>query len=278
MTGATPGTTHLVLTRFNVRWIIGPHDTDWLAHRFDLFDRYCFPSVHGQTSHDFRWLVFFDEDTPEPFRSRIADYARWPVFTPVFIGRPSSEVYDGAIAAHLDGADHLITTRLDNDDAIGRDFVARVRTAARPGPREFLNLPVGYVWHKGRLYRHEHPSNAFISLAEPAAGFRSVWGNQHEDAARIAPVRQVSGGPSWLQVIHEHNVSNRVRGRRYPVSRLRDEFAIDLGRHPADESAADYWFDRSVRHPARVARDGAFRLAKPVRDVLERATTAVRDR
>lgn len=275
---ASGGTTHLVLTRFNVRWIIGPHDTAWLAHRFELFDRYCHPSVRGQTSHDFRWLVFFDEDTPEPFRSRIDEYARWPVFTPVFIGRPSTEVYDAAIAAHLDGADHLVTTRLDNDDAIGRDFVARVQAAARQGTREFLNLPVGYVWHRGRVYRHEHPSNAFISLSEPAAGFRSVWATRHEEAGRVAPVHQVAGGPAWLQVIHERNVSNRVRGRRVPAACLADEFAVDLGAEVANETSADYWLDRRVRHPARMARDGAFRLAKPVRDVLERASTAVKAR
>jgi Putative rhamnosyl transferase len=272
------GVTHLVLTRFNVRWIVGPHDTGWLAHRFDLFERYCLPSMQGQTNQGFRWLVFFDEDTPEPFRSRIDGYTDWPAFTPVFIGPPSSQVYDDAIAAHLDGADRLVTTRLDNDDAIGRDFVARVQAAARPGTREFLNLPVGYVWHRGRLYRHEHPSNAFISLSEPAAGFRSVWASQHDEAGRVAPVHQVAGGPAWLQVIHDRNVSNRVRGRRVPATCVADEFTVDLGAEAANETPADYWLDRRVRHPARVARDGAFRLAKPVRDVLERASTAVKAR
>jgi hypothetical protein len=272
------GVTHLVLTRFNVRWIIGPHDTDWLAHRFELFDRFCYPSVQGQTTHDFRWLVFFDEDTPEPFRSRIGAYARWPVFTPIFIGRPSSAVYDAAIAAHVGDADHLVTTRLDNDDALGRDFVHRVQASVRPGEREFLNLPIGCIWRKGRLYRHEHRSNAFISLAEPAAGHLTVWSNRHEDAADVAPVRQLAGGTAWLQVVHERNVANRVRGHRVAAARVRSEFSLDLGDVAANETAADYWIDRRVRHPARVVRDNTFRVAKPVRDLVERATTAVRER
>jgi hypothetical protein len=270
------GLAHLVLTRFNVRWIVGPHDTDWLAHRFDLFERYCLPSMRGQTEQGFRWLVFFDESTPEPFRSRVDGYADWPAFTPCFIGPPSSEVYDAAIAAHLGGAERLLTTRLDNDDALARDAVERLQAEVRPGPREFLNFPDGYVWHRGRLYAHSHPSNAFLSLSEPAAGFRSAWADPHEEAARVAPVRQVPGGPAWLQVIHEHNVSNRVRGRRYPADRVRADFALDLGPEAADEGAAGYWLDRVVGHPARVARDGAFRVAKPVRDAAERAVTAVR--
>jgi Putative rhamnosyl transferase len=269
---------HLVLTRFNVRWIVGPHDTDWLAHRFDLFERYCLPSMRGQTEQGFRWLVFFDESTPEPYRSRVERYTDWPAFTPCFIGPPSSEVYDAAIAAHLDGAERLLTTRLDNDDALARDAVERLQAAIRPGPREFLNFPDGYVWHRGRLYAHSHPSNAFLSLSEPAAGFRSAWADPHEEAARVAPVRQLPGEPAWLQVIHEHNVSNRVRGRRYPADRVRASFALDLGPEAADEGAAGYWLDRVVGHPARVARDGAFRVAKPVRDVAERAVTAVRSR
>ncbi len=94
----------------------------------------------------------------------------------------------------------------------------------------------------------------------------------------MAPVRQLPGEPAWLQVIHEHNVSNRVRGRRYPADRVRASFALDLGPEAADEGAAGYWLDRVVGHPARVARDGAFRVAKPVRDVAERAVTAVRSR
>ena len=272
------GVTHLVLTRFNVRWIVGPHDTEWLAHRFDLFDRYCLPSMQGQTNQGFRWLVFFDEDTPEPFRSRIDAYTDWPAFTPVFIGPPSSQVYDDAITAHLDGAGRLVTTRLDNDDALARDVVDRIQCAVRPGPREFLNLPVGYVWHRGRLYRHSHPSNAFLSLSEPAEGFRSVWADPHEEASHVAPVRQLAGGPAWLQVIHEHNVSNRVRGRRDPADRVRVMFALDLGAEVTDETAADRWHDRVVGHPARVVRDGAIRVAKPVRGVAERAVTAVRRR
>jgi Putative rhamnosyl transferase len=270
-------TAHLVLTRFNVRWIVGPHDTGWLAHRFDLFERYCLPSMQGQTNREFRWLVFFDEETPEPFRSRIEAYAAWPVFSPVLIGPPSSEAYNDAIAAHLDGADRLLTTRLDNDDALARDAVDRLQAAVRQGPREFLNLPVGYVWNRGRLYRHSHPSNAFLSLSEPAEGFRSAWADPHEQASQVAPVRQLGGGPGWLQVIHEHNISNRVRGRRYRHSadRVSETFAVDMRDEAAAETAAGYWLDRMVGYPARVARDGAFRVAKPMRHAAERARTAV---
>jgi len=270
--------THLLLTRFNVRWIVEPHDTAWLEHRFALFDRFCFPSVRAQTSTAFRWLVFFDEDTPEPFRSRIEEYAEWPAFVPAFVGRPSASVFDDAVAAHLDGASHLVTTRLDNDDAISRDFVDRVQHHVRPGAREFLNLPVGCVWRAGRVYRHEHPSNAFISLAEPADGFVTVWHARHEDAADLAPVRQIEGGPAWLQVIHEHNVSNRVRGLRMRGDDVRDLFPVDLGGDGDGDSDVRMWVDRRLRHPSRMARDRALRLAKPVRDAVERVTTPVRDR
>src|SRR5262249_1091214 len=143
-----------------------------------------------------------------------------------------------------------------------------------------------------------HLANAFITLSEPTEGFRSVWGNTHEEAPQVAPVRQVDDRPGWLQVIHDRNISNRVRGRRAPATRLHEEFSLDFGDEVAADSApplrgasspafgdevaadsgADYWLDGGVRPPARVARDGAFRVAKPVRHAFERATAGRRAR
>jgi hypothetical protein len=37
------GTTQLILTQFDVCWIVQPHDSAWLGHRFEPFDHFCFP-------------------------------------------------------------------------------------------------------------------------------------------------------------------------------------------------------------------------------------------
>src|ERR1700735_3717087 len=92
MTGSCKGKSeHVILTRFNVRYeedsavpSIGV-DPGWLQERFRLFEKYCLPSVLGQTDQNFRWLLFFDRATPEPFatRARALAVTRAGIF-PVF--------------------------------------------------------------------------------------------------------------------------------------------------------------------------------------------------
>ena len=74
---------HFILTRFNLRLVELSTDLDsdkfgnkidrdqWLLHRFELFERYCLPSMAAQANQDFRWFLFFDEATPSQFRERI---------------------------------------------------------------------------------------------------------------------------------------------------------------------------------------------------------------
>lgn len=54
-----PNYTHLIVTRFNLQLWDGakPLDVAWLAHRFELFEQYCYPSVVGQTEQNFKWFV-----------------------------------------------------------------------------------------------------------------------------------------------------------------------------------------------------------------------------
>ena len=71
---------HFLITRFNLN-----RTARWLEHRFEVFERYCLPSVAAQTATDFRWLCLFDAATPEPYRRRIASYrAVCPRFEAVY--------------------------------------------------------------------------------------------------------------------------------------------------------------------------------------------------
>ena len=73
--------THLVLTKFNLDysdilyenekdqklWL----DPDWIEGRFELFEKYCFPSIEAQTEKNFLWIVFFHKDTPTAQKDKI---------------------------------------------------------------------------------------------------------------------------------------------------------------------------------------------------------------
>ena len=67
--------THVIMTRFNMptpgRESHIRSRPGWLAGRFELFERYCLPSIAAQTTRDFHWVVYFDVETPPEFRARI---------------------------------------------------------------------------------------------------------------------------------------------------------------------------------------------------------------
>jgi Putative rhamnosyl transferase len=188
---------------------------EWLDDRIRLFEAYCLPSVAAQSDQNFTWYLYFDDSTPEKYLDRIA--AAIGPRENILIKRCA--LWEGTTLVNdlLAGLDEhtrwVITTRLDNDDGLQRDFVS-VLHAAVEEKTEFLNFPRGIIWYSGKCYLYRHPSNAFLSMVEPAASPRTVWLVPHEDAARVAPVRQLSQKPAFLQVIHGNNVSNKPRGTR----------------------------------------------------------------
>jgi len=272
--GATSDFAHVILTRFNLatpgRESTLRNQQGWLAGRFELFERYCLPSVAAQTLRDFRWIVYFDEDTPAEFRARIeacrAVAGFHPYFTPLFPGERWGISAREVLAAEGRAAPWLLSTRLDNDDGLAVDFVARLQAAVAAAARRraAFNLTNGVVFDGRRAYALSHPSNAFASLLETWDGARTVSDYQHMHLAEQGPVIQVAGPPGWLQVVHGGNVSNKVRGRRVPPAALAGRFAagIALG-DPASPAAVAA--ENLVVAPLRDARDRAAQLVNRLR-------------
>lgn len=96
-------------------------------------------------------------------------------------------------------------------------------------------------------------------------------------------VRTLHGPPAWLQVVHDHNVSNRIRGRRVapePYRRLFHGLLEDLPNPGLPMIIADRFFES----PLRVLRELARTSAKAVtiallgRQGIDRIKTAVASR
>lgn len=235
---------HFIITRFNLRAdpTRPPQSLDWLRNRFALFERFCYPSVRGQTKANFKWLVMFDEQTPIEFRDRVDSYARWPNFVPIFLPHSSIEFTRQIVRERItDNPKVVLTTRLDNDDAICRTFVEQLQAIPIPGEVTLFEYPVGLVWHKGKPYRDRQPSNPFSTLAEPIfngdlSSLRTVYTGSHRDLAIRTPCRIISSGISWIQVIHPDNLSNHVRGIRINAANLSVQFSVDLCPAPICET------------------------------------------
>lgn len=225
--------THLVLTRFNTAVGYAPSakrlDSGWLRSRLDLFERYCLPSMAAQRKARFRWLVFCDHQSPEWFRETMASFE--PLITPFYV---DGWLTDARVARILSEAKlvekpYLITTRLDNDDALACEHLATVQSAFREQEREFVEFPVGMQFFRGHLYTVVWPSNPFLSLIEKVGygnGFTTVCCVRHDRVRSAGKIRTLVRRPQWLQVLHGDNLGNTLRGWPRLKSRRHPNFAV----------------------------------------------------
>ncbi|MEY3703430.1 MAG: hypothetical protein RLZZ561_1050 [Pseudomonadota bacterium] len=260
---------HIILTRFNVPTKGREADirakTGWLERRFDLFERFCLPSVAGQTRRDFSWIIYFDAMTPAPFRARIARAQQCFPFTALFRDALPLEDVRADVSAQLpNGKGRVLTTRLDNDDALARDFVARVQDAGAMHPTgTALNFPNGFSWRKGWVYAARDQSSPFASVVEDAVEFQTIWARPHAVLGEAFRLIQIEDGPAWLQVIHGDNVTNRIKGRQRPGSVLGDRFTIEPGANMPLPGPFAVLAETLIHYPLRHMREGAIRGVKP---------------
>jgi len=203
---------HILLTRFNVR-AFGSHvapSMSWLLHRTDLFENVCFPSVASQTDQTFSWIVWVDLETPSPILRRLDVLRRQRYFDLSFV-----PAFDEGVAAHqirdyLTGFPYVLTTRLDNDDALATDYFRTLKCHIVPGTRSWVNFDHGLQVGPHGVYRLYRSSNAFISLIERSISPKTAMCVKHSKAASVAPIMHVDGNAWWLQVIHGGNLMNYI--------------------------------------------------------------------
>ncbi|WP_040569141.1 glycosyltransferase [Microbacterium yannicii] len=270
---APSGVAHVVLTRFNVptpgfESVVRAKE-GWLRSRVALFERYCLPSMRRQVGARAEWIIYFDPQSPDWLRQWIDD-VNDGVFTPVFRSSVSYEerMADIRRVAGRAPGRMLITTNLDNDDALASDFLDRVQRAVVPGVRTAIYLADGLIAEAKRLYHRVDRDNAFCSVAEPwdAPGDPPVtcWLRPHNRLGETMAVRSLRGEPGWLQVVHGENVSNRVRGRLVSPKAFRGRFDPMLAAFPEPglgRLARDRFVSGPLRTGREVARGAAKRLA-----------------
>lgn len=210
---------HVVLTRFNVRMseTSPPLPNSWLVSRLSLFEHYTLAAVRSQVRHPDLWLVFCDDRSPGWFRTELEAMLTEPHFEAVWL----SEVFGGDISARevaerASGRKFLITTRIDNDDLVARDFISGIQECFDEQRCQFINFTHGAQTEKGRMYLRSDPSNAFVSLIERRGPGRpmTVFVDAHNRLGKYAEIVQMRTHPMWIQVIHGANVANAVHGIR----------------------------------------------------------------
>ena len=218
---------HYVFTRFNIRpdRAAEPASEEWLRSRLDLFKRFTVRSMQAQTVQPDAWIVLCDTESPDWLLGELdALGCRVARVEPPFGAEKAARLANGS------DRPFLLTTRIDNDDAIAIRFIETVQAAAerRQSDFEFLNVTRGVQMRDGRFYLRRDPANPFLSLIERRTGARTVWMDQHQRLGQHGPIRQVAmDGPGWLQLVHGGNLANTVRGVRVAAEKVAPSFRID---------------------------------------------------
>ena len=226
---------HLVLTRFNVA-APGREQSislkpGWLDGRFDLFEKYCLPSVKNQTNHNFTWVVFFDTATPSAYKQKIERLQRIYPFKAEFTALFEMDRIVPSFLSRDNGESWLLTTRLDSDDILSDDFVSNLQDIAAKPKRIVINFYCGTILSvtgsTAKVYETEDVSNPFASLLEPLdSNSKSIWAVQHTALESFAEVFHENAAPRWMQLVHGTNVSNRVKGKRISLKKHSSRFQV----------------------------------------------------
>ena len=208
MTGsANTGSRHVVVTRFSVPRLEaatgGLHrDPEWLAGRFELFDRYYVPSV-GRLGVPVKLLC------SSASAAQVAERTgHLPWITVV--------IQDEWHGGWTGGADQIVT-RLDSDDALHEGWFGALDRALDQGPasveayctERFLRLDPA----SRRLYERKRREPA--SLAAFTGG-RNPFAHDHKTLGRHYRIH-VLPGSYLLQVVHGGNLKwRRPRWRHFP--------------------------------------------------------------
>lgn len=251
---------HFFLTKFNVRSFpeLKPGcKPDWLEKRFNLFDQFCFPSVYKQSNQNFKWLVFFDIDTPEDFKQKILAYSnQWENFVPVYLDCPlpygefPDDVRKMVRQSIPENCQHLITTWLDNDDAIHKDYVQMIQDNFKQQESETVNFFFGYQLCDGKLYFDFELSNHFISLIEKynPDSFNTCLCRPHKELYEVCKsAKKIFCKPVWVEVVHGSNYMNVYRrGFRVPTGKILEQFSIH-SKAPKDQEKFIPFFIEQIK-------------------------------
>jgi hypothetical protein len=217
-----------LLTRFNSPVKYAPKDLGinqaWLSHRFSLFENFCLPSVSSQDSKNFHWILLIDERTPNQWVIRLNDgLAKLSSKNTIL---PVAQFSEASIISEIkknvvDDKAFILSTRLDNDDAIADNFLSNILKVCQnllPDQSYIINFSNGCKVHTSGIYKHKPQAlNPFLSVFSSIQNLKTSLHKPHNkmDAAgtviRIDVSKSSLNSIMWMQVIHNKNISNRLR-------------------------------------------------------------------
>lgn len=253
-----------ILTRFNLKmWKINKFGVDtrtkeWTIHRFNLFEKYCFPSILNQTNKNFVWMCMFADDTDSIFVEKIKRYKKLlPQFCPVFINdnetKDLKSTIDSFIKKFKTKSNVLLTSRIDNDDAVNIKYIETIYKLSN----EQIEDDCIYSLEKGLQYYNlrncafgiNYPDNHYLflkSLHFDSENIHDVLTFDHSKIKNFKyPFKLIKNlDYMWVELVHNSNVANDVKLtlNQKPITNkmiMKEKFGWDI--ELADGAVASYF-------------------------------------
>ena len=215
---------HFLATRFNIR--IGGWDTtkngetllddSWMDNRFGLFENYCLPSVINQSNQNFIWCIYFDLHTPEVYKLRIKSltesYPNIRIFFIDSIGELKPHLINFIKSSEHDNCDYVITSRLDTDDLLHRDYINVVQQLFELSHITVIDVRSGFKINiedgNCEIRNYTQSFNPFISLIEEREGAETVFNEMHHEWFNAKKVIVYNKMRLWIELVHQKNWLN----------------------------------------------------------------------
>lgn len=146
-----------------------------MAERFAYFETICLPGLRAQTDPDFTFVILIEDTFPDAFGERLLGLVD-DLPQAVVVARPSGPhravCKDVINAARHDPRGNCLQFRLDDDDTVAHDFVARIKADADlVAPLRAANRLVALDYNRGYLMR---PSADGIAAEESVIPYHSM--------------------------------------------------------------------------------------------------------
>lgn len=196
-----------------------------LGFRMKTFELLTLPSIAHQSDTDFTFVILIGDTLPKQARARLeeltCDLAH--VHIVALPPLPHREAALKALAPFRDTTHVSVQFRLDDDDAVGRDFVVALRAAAQSAePLLQTSNKVGIDFNQGYAVRFG-PDGLEAELVNrpyltPALGIlmrkslnKTILHFPHHRFSELMPTLTFPNPPMYLRCFHALNDSTQTR-------------------------------------------------------------------
>lgn len=186
----------------------------YLEQRFKIFEEITLPSIKSQTCQNFEWIIVFNSDTPKKYKDRIKQLKKEFHFIDLYFKKGEYFNFDLYVSDKYKEYKWFLTTRLDNDDMIGKNYVGKVqKIVEKDDSKKIITFEKGlkYDYINKKYYKTNRIGNHFLSCFSTCDS--NVYSYEHDSIGKNnSDILYIDSKTDnmWMEVIHDTNVINYI--------------------------------------------------------------------